>query len=31
MTPFHVLIVDDDPALLQALPQTLRLRMGGVS
>src|SRR3989441_7160850 len=25
----HVLIVDDDPALLQALPETLRLRMGG--
>ncbi len=29
-TPLRVLIVDDDPALLQALPQTLRLRMGGV-
>src|SRR6058998_2920453 len=27
----RVLIVDDDPALLQALPQTLRLRMGGVT
>ena len=26
----RVLIVDDDPALLQALPQALRLRMGGV-
>ena len=25
-----MLIVDDDPALLQALPQALRLRMGGV-
>src|SRR5206468_2675072 len=25
------LIVDDDPALLQALPQALRLRMGGVT
>src|SRR2546426_7789536 len=25
----HVLIVDDDPAPLQALPETLRLRMGG--
>src|SRR5438067_10862764 len=30
MTPLSVLIVDDDPALLQALPQALRLRMGGV-
>ena len=30
MTPLRVLIVDDDPALLQALPETLRLRMGGV-
>jgi DNA-binding NtrC family response regulator len=30
MTP-RVLIVDDDPALLQALPQTLRLRMSGVT
>jgi len=28
MTPAHVLIVDDDPALLQALPEALRLRMG---
>jgi DNA-binding NtrC family response regulator len=27
----RVLIVDDDPALLQALPQALRLRMGGVT
>jgi DNA-binding NtrC family response regulator len=27
----RVLIVDDDPALLQALPQTLRLRMSEVS
>jgi DNA-binding NtrC family response regulator len=26
----RVLIVDDDPALLQALPETLRLRLGGV-
>jgi two-component system sensor histidine kinase/response regulator len=31
MTPLRVLIVDDDPALLQALPETLRLRMGGVT
>src|SRR5437016_13335985 len=31
MTPLSVLIVDDDPALLQALPQALRLRMGGVT
>ena len=30
MMPLRVLIVDDDPALLQALPETLRLRMGGV-
>src|SRR5204863_495843 len=30
MTPLRVLIVDDDPALLWALPETLRLRMGGV-
>jgi DNA-binding NtrC family response regulator len=30
MTTHYVLIVDDDPALLQALPQTLRLRMSGV-
>src|SRR5207244_12429092 len=27
----RVLIVDDDPALLEALPETLRLRMGGVT
>ena len=27
----HVLIVDDDPALLEALPEALRLRMGGVT
>src|SRR2546429_3404907 len=27
----RVLIVDDDPALLQAVPQALRLRMGGVT
>jgi DNA-binding NtrC family response regulator len=27
----HVLIVDDDPALLQALPEALRLRMGGLT
>jgi serine phosphatase RsbU (regulator of sigma subunit)/anti-sigma regulatory factor (Ser/Thr protein kinase) len=26
----RILIVDDDPALLQALPETLRLRMDGV-
>ena len=31
MKPLRVLIVDDDPALLQALPETLRLRMGGVT
>ena len=31
MTALHVLIVDDDPALLQALPQTLRLRMSEVT
>jgi len=31
MTPLSVLIVDDDPALLQALPQALGLRMGGVT
>jgi DNA-binding NtrC family response regulator len=30
MTPLRVLIVDDDPSLLRALPETLRLRMGGV-
>src|SRR5258708_23568238 len=26
----HILIVDDDPALLQALPHTLALRISGV-
>jgi DNA-binding NtrC family response regulator len=26
----HILIVDDDPALLEALPETLRLRMDGI-
>jgi DNA-binding NtrC family response regulator len=31
MTALHVLIVDDDPALLQALPETLRIRMSGVT
>jgi len=31
MTTPHVLIVDDDPALLQALPEALRLRMRGVT
>src|SRR5213080_3409714 len=31
MTALHILIVDDDPALLQALPQALRLRMDGVT
>jgi len=31
MTALQVLIVDDDPALLQALPETLRLRMNGVA
>ncbi|HJU75527.1 MAG TPA: sigma-54 dependent transcriptional regulator [Gemmatimonadaceae bacterium] len=31
MTTSRVLIVDDDPALLQALPEALRLRMGGVT
>src|SRR2546422_249421 len=31
MTALHVLIVDDDPALLQAVPETLRLRMNGVT
>jgi DNA-binding NtrC family response regulator len=30
-TTLSVLIVDDDPALLEALPQALRLRMGGVT
>ena len=31
MTPLSVLIVDDDPALLQALPEALRLRMSEVT
>src|SRR5207253_9259756 len=31
MTASSVLIVDDDSALLQALPETLRLRMSGVT
>src|SRR5213083_783504 len=31
MTAPHVLVVDDDPALLQGLPETLRLRMSGVT
>ncbi len=31
MSQSRVLIVDDDPALLQALPETLRLRMDGVT
>jgi two-component system sensor histidine kinase/response regulator len=31
MTPLRILIVDDDSALLVALPETLRLRMGGVT
>ena len=31
MTPLRVLIVDDDLALLEALPQALQLRMGGVT
>src|SRR5436305_1194614 len=31
MTPLRVLIVDDDPALLQALPEALRLRMREVT
>src|SRR5213596_2787952 len=30
MTAPHVLLVDDDPALLQGLPETLRLRLSGV-
>jgi DNA-binding NtrC family response regulator len=30
MMALHVLVVDDDAALLQALPETLRLRMNGV-
>jgi len=31
MMPAHVLIVDDDPALLQALPEAIQLRMGGLT
>ena len=31
MTRACVLIVDDDVALLQALPETVRLRMEGVA
>src|SRR3989475_10787892 len=31
MSQGHVLIVDDDLALLQALPQALRLRMPGLT
>ncbi|MGH8057927.1 MAG: sensor histidine kinase [Candidatus Entotheonellia bacterium] len=31
MSQPHMLIVDDDLALLQALPETLQLRMGGVT
>lgn len=31
MNQFRVLIVDDDVALLQALPQTIQLRMGAVA
>jgi DNA-binding NtrC family response regulator len=31
MTSLSVLIVDDDLALLEALPEALRLRMGGVT
>jgi two-component system sensor histidine kinase/response regulator len=30
VTAAHVLIVDDDPALLEALPVTLRLHMKGI-
>ena len=30
MTMPHILIVDDDPALLEALPEALRLRLGDV-
>ena len=30
MTGAQILIVDDDPALLEALPETLRLRMAGL-
>src|SRR3989442_8159832 len=31
MNQCRVLIVDDDPALLQALPEALRLRMNGLT
>ncbi len=31
MGPTHLLIVDDDPALLQALPEALHLRMDGLT
>src|SRR5437773_4913683 len=31
MSEGHVLIVDDDPALLQALPEALQMRMSGVT
>src|SRR3989440_7287 len=31
MTALRILVVDDDPALLQALPEALRLRMSGVT
>src|SRR6267143_5656189 len=31
MTALHILIVDDDPGLLQALPAALRLRMDEVT
>jgi DNA-binding NtrC family response regulator len=31
MTALHVLVVDDDPALLQALPEAVQLRMSGVT
>src|SRR5207249_2771013 len=31
MTAAHVLIVDDDSALLQALPEALRIRMSGLA
>src|SRR3954467_379015 len=31
MSEGHVLIVDDDPVLLEALPEALRLRMKGVT
>ena len=31
MTSLSVLIVDDDQALLEALPEAMRLRMGGVT